>query len=381
MKYLCLLWCCLISQAEALEIDVRDMPLTEVLNRFAAETGITLSAPDGFDPPVTLTSDQDDPHTTLEEIAAAAGLEVNGQFPQAALVTPAPVAPDLLVIDLKYREASYVLDLLDQAGVQTDDTVSVLSDPETNRLIVSGPANVLAQVETLVSVLDVEVAQILIEARLVSADTERRHQLGIEWSFRTAMDGRSGAQGRSPGISADASAGSLALAFISDPRLLSLELSALEASGAGEVISEPRIVTTNRRPATIRQGSQIPFVTRDENGQSRTEFKDAVLELRVTPVLRDDGQIEMTLEIRQDQVSQITTAQGPAIDTRELNTEVTVEPGQTLVLGGIYESREETLKTGVPGLSSLPLIGRAFQTDERRAFKSELLVFITPRVL
>lgn len=381
MKYLILIWCCLIPQAEALEIDVREMPLSEVLMRFATETGVTISAPDDINPPVTLRSDHGDPHITLERIAEASGLEISGQYPRASLITPKLSAPDLLVIDLKYREASYVLDLLDQAGVQTGDTLSVLSDPETNRLIVSGPAAALAQVDALVSVLDVEVAQILIEARLVSADTERRHQLGIEWSFRTALDGRSGAQGRSPSAPADASAGSLALAFISDPRLLSLELSALEASGAGEVISEPRIVTTNRRPATIRQGSQIPFVTRDENGQSRTEFKDAVLELRVTPVLRDDGQIEMTLEIRQDQVSQITTAQGPAIDTRELNTEVTVEPGQTLVLGGIYESREETLQTGVPGLSSLPLIGRAFQTDERRAFKSELLVFITPRVL
>lgn len=381
MKYLLLIMCCLMPKAEALEIDVRDMPLSEVLTRFAAETGVTVSAPDAPDALVTMTSNHDDPRVTLEHIATAAGLEIRGRYPQASLVTPQTTAPDLVVIDLKHREAAYVLELLDQAGVHTGDTLSVLSDPETNRLIVSGPGAALARVEALVSVLDVEVAQILIEARLVSADTERRHQLGIEWSFRTALDGRSGAQGRSPEVSADASAGSLALAFISDPRLLSLELSALEASGAGEVISEPRIVTTNRRPATIRQGSQIPFVTRDENGQSRTEFKDAVLELRVTPVLRDDGQIEMTLEIRQDQVSQITTAQGPAIDTRELNTEVTVEPGQTLVLGGIYESREETLRTGVPGLSELPLIGRAFQTDERRAYKSELLVFITPRVL
>lgn len=381
MKFWLLVLTAVAGPVWALAIDVRNLPLSDILNRFAIETGIEVAVPTGIDPVISVQSNATNPQDTLAEIARQANLTVMGNYPEVSLhERPAPQA-NLLVVDLKYREASHVVDLLKEAGIETRDSLSILSDSETNRLIVSGRGDELARVESLVSVLDIEVAQILIEARLVSADTERRHRLGIDWSFRTALEGRSGIQGRSAAPPPDASAGSLALAFISDPRLLSLELSALEASGAGEVISEPRIVTTNRRPATIRQGSQIPFVTRDENGQSRTEFKDAVLELQVTPVLRDDGQIEMTLEIRQDQVSQITTAQGPAIDTRELNTAVTVEPGQTLVLGGIYESREETLTTGVPGLSSLPVIGRAFQTDERRAFKSELLVFITPRVL
>jgi len=154
-----------------------------------------------------------------------------------------------------------------------------------------------------------------------------------------------------------------------------------KSSGVGEVISEPRIVTTNRRAATIRQGQQLPFVTVDEEGRTTTEFKDAVLELKVTPVLRDDGRIEMTLDIRQDQVGQLSTQQGPIIETRELNTRVTVDPAETLVLGGIYESKEENITVGVPGLSSIPLLGHAFQSSQRRAFKSELLIFITPRVL
>ena len=140
-------------------------------------------------------------------------------------------------------------------------------------------------------------------------------------------------------------------------------------------------MTTNRRAATIRQGQQLPFVTVDNEGRTSTEFKDAVLELKVTPVLRDDGRIEMTLDIRQDQVGQLTTQQGPVIETRELNTRVTVDPDETLVLGGIYESKEENIRVGIPGLSSIPLIGRTFQSSQRRAFKSELLIFITPRVL
>ena len=117
---------------------------------------------------------------------------------------------------------------------------------------------------------------------------------------------------------------------------MALELQVLESSSIGEVISEPRIVTTNRRSATNRQGQQLPIVTVDNEGRTSTEFKDAVLELKVTPVLRDDGRIEMTLDIRQDQVGQLTTQQGPVIETRELNTRVTVDPDETLVLGGIY---------------------------------------------
>jgi type IV pilus assembly protein PilQ len=147
------------------------------------------------------------------------------------------------------------------------------------------------------------------------------------------------------------------------------------------VISEPRIVTTNRCAATIRQGQQLPFVTVDNEGRTSTEFKDAVLELKVTPVLHDDGRIEMTLDIRQDQVGQLSTQQGPMIEMREINTRGTVDPVETLVLGRIYESKEENIRVGIPGLSSIPLIGRAFQSSQRRAFKSELLIFITPRVL
>ena len=104
------------------------------------------------------------------------------------------------------------------------------------------------------------------------------------------------------------------------------------------MISEPRIVTTNRCAATIRQGQQLPFVTVDNEGRTSTEFKDAVLELKVTPVLHDDGRIEMTLDIRQDQVGQLSTQQGPMIETREINTRGTVDPDETLVLGRIYES-------------------------------------------
>lgn len=362
------------------ELRVAEAPLSEVLALFSAETTWSVSQPAAFDPMIRVNTKVDEPLEGLRHIAKAAGLEVRGEPPRLSLVSPA-VHTELLSIDLKHREASHVLELIQSSGLEATTELFIIADPETNRLLISGHADHLMQAKRLIEVLDVEVAQILIEAKLVAADTSLRRDLGVRWSFATAEPGRSGASGQSGGTPLDSTAGALSLAFVSDPRLLSLELQALEASGAGEVISEPRIVTTNRRPATIRQGEQLPFVTVDENGQSRTEFKDAVLELKVTPILRDDGRIEMTLDIRQDQVSQLATAQGPAIETRELNTRVTVDPGETLVLGGIYESKEEEIETGIPGLSAIPILGRVFQTRQHRAFKSELLVFISPRVL
>lgn len=375
----CVLWV-LSSVAVGFELRFSATPLSEVLVVFGKETGWRVSQPSGVDPEVSLNTSVAAPLEALQQIAAAVGFEVRGRPPQLALVAPSRTT-ELLSIDLKHRESSQVLELIQSAGMRDSGNVIVIADPETNRLLLSGDPDHLEQAKRLIEMLDVEVAQILIEAKLVAADTSLRRDLGIRWSFSTANPGRSGVAGQSPGPPLDAAAGALSLAFVSDPRLLSLELQALEASGAGEVISEPRIVTTNRRPATIRQGEQLPFVSVNENGQSRTEFKDAVLELKVTPILRDDGRIEMTLDIRQDQVSQLATAQGPAIETRELNTRVTVDPGETLVLGGIYESKEEEIETGIPVLSDIPILGRAFQTRQHRSFKSELLIFISPRVL
>ncbi len=376
--FLCWLWA---GQVGALELRVTDQPLSDVVAALVSETGWSVAVPPGFQKaPTTLSIDTGTPEAALRAIAEFHGLTVGGG-PVAWRLQTVVAEQELKVFELRHREATEILNLLTDAGWGNQASLALVADPDTNRIVVTGDVAQVKAVAALVQVLDVEVSQILIEAKLVSMDTQVRQALGVQWSFATGKNGRSGVSGRTSGSPPDPSAGALSLAFVSDPRLLALELQAIEATGGGEVISEPRIVTSNRRPATIRQGEQLPFVTVDQNGQSRTEFKDAVLELKVTPILREDGRIEMTLDIRQDQVSQLSTAQGPAIDTRELNTRVTVDPGQTLVLGGIYESKEEEITTGVPGLSAIPLLGRAFRSTEHRSFKSELLIFITPRVL
>ncbi len=366
--------------SDPLPLSFEKTPLDEVIAMFTDASGIRVEVPESSNPLISLDRMASDYDEAIEMIASAASLaavKVGDVYRLQNIVRNHSV----LVVELRHREAQQVLDLLAKSDTQFGNNVSVIADPETNRLILRGSQSELSSIKDFIQVFDIEVKQILIEAKLVSQDVDKRRDLGIRWSFATSEAGRSGAQGQTIGLGGESGRSALSLAFVSDPKLLALELQALESSGVGEVISEPRIVTTNRRAATIRQGQQLPFVTVDEEGRTTTEFKDAVLELKVTPVLRDDGRIEMTLDIRQDQVGQLSTQQGPIIETRELNTRVTVDPAETLVLGGIYESKEENITVGVPGLSSIPLLGHAFQSSQRRAFKSELLIFITPRVL
>ena len=366
--------------SDPLPLSFEKTPLDEVIAMFTDASGIRVEVPESSNPLISLDRIASDYDEAIEMIASAASLaavKVGDVYRLQNIVRNHSV----LVVELRHREAQQVLDLLAKSDTQFGNNVSVIADPETNRLILRGSQSELSSIKDFIQVFDIEVKQILIEAKLVSQDVDKRRDLGIRWSFATSEAGRSGAQGQTIGLGGESGRSALSLAFVSDPKLLALELQALESSGVGEVISEPRIVTTNRRAATIRQGQQLPFVTVDEEGRTTTEFKDAVLELKVTPVLRDDGRIEMTLDIRQDQVGQLSTQQGPIIETRELNTRVTVDPAETLVLGGIYESKEENITVGVPGLSSIPLLGHAFQSSQRRAFKSELLIFITPRVL
>ena len=368
--------CSKVSASETIQLAFEQTPLAEAVSFFSETSGLDVSIPEGFNPSITIHQTADDYRQAIEKIAVAAGL-IAIDVPTGFELRNRAERVGVLVIDLKHREAEQVLKLVESSRQATKAEVSVIADPETNRLIVRGDLSEVSAIQQLVEVLDVAVKQILIEAKLVSQDTDKRRDLGIRWSFATSEPGRSGIQGQTQGFADQSGRSAMSLAFVSDPKLLALELQALESSGVGEVISEPRIVTTNRRAATIRQGQQLPFVTVDKEGRSSTEFKDAVLELKVTPILRDDGKIEM----RQDQVSQLITAQGPAIETRELQTRVTVDPEETLVLGGIYESREENVLVGIPGLSSIPILGQAFQSSQRRAFKSELLIFITPRIL
>jgi type IV pilus assembly protein PilQ len=163
-------------------------------------------------------------------------------------------------------------------------------------------------------------------------------------------------------------------------RFLNLEISALEADDKGRVVSSPRVVTADGKKALIKQGDQIPYQTCDKNGSCTTTFKDANLRLEVTPQITPEGAVIMDLDVSKD-TKGVDTAAGPVISGKNVTTQVLVENGGTVVIGGIFEQTESTNETGVPWLRGLPVLGNLFQTKSRTDKKTELLVFVTPRII
>ena len=180
-------------------------------------------------------------------------------------------------------------------------------------------------------------------------------------------------------------AASIGLSFLSGDYLLDLELSALEAEGEGEVVSTPRVVTANQTEAFIQQGVEIPYQEGTSSGATSVSFKEAVLELRVTPLITPDDRIQLELEIKQDTVGEVVPTglggQIPSIDTRELQTSVLVRNAETVVLGGIFQDERTQSEDRVPYLSSIPGIGNLFKRRSNATRKRELLVFVTPTIV
>ena len=180
-------------------------------------------------------------------------------------------------------------------------------------------------------------------------------------------------------------AGSFALAILKDDWLIDLELSAAQAEGNGEVISSPRVITANQKEAKIEQGVEIPYQEASSSGATSTSFKDAVLSLTVTPQITPDDRIIMDLKVTKDSVGALVSdgfgGSVPSIDTRSIETQVLVDNGQTVVRGGIYETEKAEQVSKVPFLGDIPLIGALFRSTRVVSNKSELLIFVTPKIL
>ncbi|WP_031433847.1 type IV pilus secretin PilQ [Methylomarinum vadi] len=279
---------------------------------------------------------------------------------------------------------------------------NVIVDPRTNTLIVKDTADRLVEIRKMIKLLDIPVRQVLIESRIVIATTLFARNLGVKFGVAQKADINGGKQFGYTGtgvetsdtsqILADlggalaaSSGGSLAMTLARGADyLLNLEISALQDDSLGELLSNPRVMTTDRVQAVIRQGVQIPYVTVSQDG-TKTELVDAVLELQVTPQITPNGSVIMELNIKKDSPGADTITTGGAastpIDTREVNTTIQVDDGETVVLGGIYESETNNLKNTVPWLADLPGIGWLFKRTEKRDDKRELLVFVTPKIV
>jgi type IV pilus assembly protein PilQ len=277
----------------------------------------------------------------------------------------------------------------------------VAVDVRTNQLFVQDTAVRLEDVRRMLQRIDVAVPQVLIEARIVEASDKFSRNLGVRLGFgkvnNESVIGGQNLFGTLPGSSVSTipsnvnlpAAGingfnpgqfNLTLFNSSLTRLVNLELNALEADGLGKIISSPRVVTADKVKATIEQGTEIPYQQATSSGATSVAFRKAVLKLEVTPQITPEGAIFLDVKVNKDSVG-VQTLSGPSIDTKNVQTQVLVENGGTVVLGGIYEQQQRTDTTKVPLLGDLPWVGYLFKNVATVNDRTELIIFITPRVI
>lgn len=279
------------------------------------------------------------------------------------------------------------------------DRGHLLVDNRTNTLYVRDTAEQVNRIKEIIKTLDVPVDQVMIEARIVVARTGVGEELGVSWGVRSSPNDGVGKfktdkttsrggfindqvleSNRGSSLDFNPATGAN-FGFVSSKLLLDLELAALETENRSEIISQPKVITSNRNKAVIRSGEEIPYTSVDSDGERTTNFRQAELRLEVTPQIVGDGRIFLNLQVNNDSRGEETDTAGPAINTNAVETQVLVNNGETIVIGGIFTSQELEGETKVPFLGDIPFIGWLFRSSYSNQEKVELLVFITPRML
>tara|TARA_R110002072_G_scaffold162069_3_gene313810 strand:+ start:858 stop:3005 length:2148 start_codon:yes stop_codon:yes gene_type:complete len=351
-----------------------------------------------------------------EELAARERLELEANRQVEEL---APLRTEF--VQINYADAADLMGLI-QASENNllSERGNVSIDARTNTLIVQDVASSLEAIRGLIKELDIAIRQVLIESRIVNADESFAKDIGVRFGY--SKHTKQGTQDRTtigengqgdafaaigggnagnvdfggttsfndgtnenlivdlPAIPGDAASLALAIGKVGS-YLLQLELSALIAEGRGEDIASPRVITANQNEALIESGVQIPYQEASSSGATSTSFQDAVLSLRVTPQITPDDRIIMDLEVNQDTLSGTVVNGVPAINTRSVTTQVLVQNGETVVLGGVYSSSERKSVDRTPFFGDLPYVGFLFKRTDVDSTKSELLIFITPKIL
>lgn len=411
---------------DKLSLNFQDIEVRSVLQLIADFTGLNLVASDTVGGSITLRLQNVPWDQALDLILKTKGLDKR-QIGNVLLVAPADeiaarekleletnkqiaeLAPVRLdIIQVNYAKAADIVALIKEDEELISDRGFVSSDVRTNTISVRETAEKLDEIRRLVSTWDVPVRQVSIEARIVRAQTNVAENLGVRWggaaydvsgdnvftvggSQQSLQEARDAAAGNSntitfPGALAvdlgvtGEGASSFAIGWGSDDFLVDLELSALESDGQAEVVSQPRVVTADRQTASIKSGEEIPYQEASSSGATSVSFKEAVLSLEVTPQITPDDKIIMDLVVNQDSRGEVT-AGIPSINTNEVTTQVLVGNGETVVLGGIFQSEVATQTTKTPFLGDIPYLGRIFKRTEHIDERSELLIFITPKII
>jgi type IV pilus assembly protein PilQ len=416
---------------EKLSLNFQNIEVRAVLQLVADFTGQNLVASDTVDGGITLRLQNVPWDQALDLVLKTKGL-AKRQMGNVLLVAPAEeiaarekieleavrqvaeLAPLLSeYAQLRYAKAKDIAALLNSEGGMMSARGTAVVDERTNTLLMKDTGENLDKIRETIALLDVPVRQVLIEARIVIANTSVGEKLGIRWggggqkaqgnswktiggSQQTLSEGNQILFDRANGDDAtavsfpdayvvdlgvsDVGATSLAVGIQTFDYLLDLELSAVETDGNAEIVSQPRVITADGQTASIQSGTEIPYQEASSSGATSISFKAAVLRLEVTPQITPDDRIIMDLKINQDSIGEVTAA-GPTIDTNALETQVLVENGETIVLGGIFRSEETNAVTKTPFLGDIPYLGVLFRRTEHVESKAELLIFITPRLV
>ncbi len=419
---------------ERISLNFQDIEVRAVLQLIADFTELNLVASDTVSGRITLRLQNVPWDQALELVLKTKGLDKR-QVGNVLMVAPAAeiaererqqieankqiaeLAPlQSEFVRVRYAKASEIVRLF-KAGSEDGGSLisprgSVVVDGRTNSLIITDTATKLAEIRDLIELVDIPVRQVMIEARIVIAQSDASKNLGIEWGGAFVDVGSdsvtsiSGDTANVTGLNESVINGSplnvsypgallvdlgvasnsgFAIGFANSDVFLSAELSALEAEGEGEVVSQPKVITGDKQQASIKSGTEIPYQEASASGETTTSFKEAVLALDVTPNITPDDRIMLDLKVNQDSVGELVpSGRGgfiPSIDTTELNTQVLVGNGETVVLGGVFKTEDIESVNKVPFFGDIPYVGAFFRSESNTYTKSETLIFITPRIL
>ena len=411
-------------KGKAISLNFQDIPVRTVLQIIADYNGFNLVTSDSVTGNVTLRLDGTPWDQALDIVLRVRGLDkrMDGNI---LMVAPTDELAEREAKELQARqkveelEALYsefitvnyakaadlakLLDGKDQSLLSPRGNVSV--DERTNTILLKDTAKAIENVRRLVERLDVPVKQVLIESRMVTVKDSVAEEMGLRWGF-TDQQFNKGVSGSADGANAIANglvpelkdrwnvnlpvttegAGKIGfhIAKLGDGTLIDLELSALEVEDKAEIVASPRISTANQKKARIEQGVEIPYVQAASSGATTVEFKKAVLSLEVTPQVTPDNKIILDLTVTQDtegKVVQTPTGNAVAIDTQRITTQVLVDNGETIVLGGIYQQQTINTVSKVPVLGDIPYAGVLFRRSLDKTEKKELLIFVTPKII
>ena len=423
-----------LFKGDLLDLNFQDIEVRDVLELIADFKSLNLVASDSVQGTITLNLNKVPWDQALDIIMRSKGLDMRKQG-NILLIAPIEeiaereqkeieskkkleeLAPlETYVARVKYAEAKEIYKFFNAPRAQANgsgqqragggggqgSTFSILSergsaivDERTNTIILTDIGDKIDEFKRLLARIDIPVKQVLIEARIVKAESDFRKELGASWglagsdqvdfSLGNSTSGTlQGILATDLGISDPGAA--FSLSYLSNNLLIDLELSALESGGFGEIVSQPKVLTADKKKASIKSGVEIPYQAVTNNGDAagavvETQFKEAVLQLEVTPQITPDNRVIMDILVKQDSVGSFTVNGEPAINVTEISTQALVGNGQTLVLGGIFQSEELTGDQKVPILGDLPLVGNLFKKQMRTRDKREILIFITPKII